>query len=176
MAGSNGEGPNLTPKQQAFVNEYLIDLNATQAAIRAGYSEATAQEQGSRLLSNVKVSEAIQAAMDKRAKRTEVTADRVIRELAKLAFANVQDFVDESGALKNPLELSRDDAAAIQELTQESIGNGEEVVLRRKYKLSDKKGNLELLGRHLKLFTDKVENSGAVDLNLSVSFVKPRGN
>ena len=161
MAGSSGEGPTLTPKQQAFVNEYLIDLNATQAAIRAGYSEATAQEQSSRLLSNVMVSEAVQAAMDKRAKRTEVTADRVIRELARLAFSNVQDFVDADGKLLKPGDISRDDAAAIQEITESVVGSDDQsIVLNRKYKLSDKKASLELLGKHLKLFTDKVEHSG----------------
>jgi len=68
----------LTPKQSVFVQEYLIDLNATQAAIRAGYSKKTAMEQGCRLFSNVKVKEAIQAGMDKRAERTDITADYVL--------------------------------------------------------------------------------------------------
>ncbi len=71
----------LTPKQQRFVDEYLIDLNATQAAIRSGYSEKTAQEQSSRLLSNVMVSEAIELAQKERQKRTLVTQDDVIRGL-----------------------------------------------------------------------------------------------
>lgn len=161
MAGSSGEGPTLTPKQQAFVNEYLIDLNATQAAIRAGYSEKTAYSIGQENLNKPEIQESIQAAMDKRAKRTEVTADRVIRELAKLAFSNVQDFVDGDGKLLKPGDISRDDAAAIQEITESVVGGDDEsVVVNRKYKLSDKKASLELLGKHLKLFTDKVEHSG----------------
>lgn len=76
---------NLTPKQQRFVEEYLIDLNATQAAIRAGYSEKTAQEQSSRLLSNVMVQEAVQKAKNKLSERTELTVDMVVQGLLKEA-------------------------------------------------------------------------------------------
>ncbi len=72
---------NLTPKQQRFVEEYLIDLNATQAAIRAGYSEKTAQEQSSRLLSNVMVQEAVQKAKNKLSERTELTVEMVVQGL-----------------------------------------------------------------------------------------------
>lgn len=162
MAKDSGKESQLTPKQQRFVDEYLLDLNATQAAIRAGYSEENARQIGSENLSKLDIQNAIQSAMDARSQRTAITADRVLNELAKLAFSNIQDFVDDAGNLKSPGELSRDDAAAIQELTQDSIGSGEEVVLRRKYKLSDKKGSLELLGKHLKLFTDKVELAGKV--------------
>ncbi|QLB59848.1 terminase small subunit [Acinetobacter indicus] len=83
---------NLTPKQQRFVEEYLIDLNATQAAIRAGYSEKTAQEQSSRLLSNVMVQEAVQKAKNKLSKRTELTVDMVVQGLLKEA----QDYAEGS--------------------------------------------------------------------------------
>ena len=75
---------NLTPKQQRFVEEYLIDLNATQAAIRAGYSGKTANEQGSRLLANVSISEAIAEAQNKRAERTEITQDYVLTNIQKV--------------------------------------------------------------------------------------------
>ena len=83
---------NLTPKQQRFVEEYLIDLNATQAAIRAGYSEKTAQEQSSRLLSNVMVQEAVQKAKNKLSERTELTVDMVVNGLLKEA----QDYAEGS--------------------------------------------------------------------------------
>ena len=83
---------NLTPKQQRFVEEYLIDLNATQAAIRAGYSEKTAQEQSSRLLSNVMVQEAVQKAKNKLSERTELTVDMVVQGLLKEA----QDYAEGS--------------------------------------------------------------------------------
>ncbi|WP_104500331.1 terminase small subunit [Acinetobacter indicus] len=82
----------LTDKQQRFVEEYLIDLNATQAAIRAGYSEKTAQEQSSRLLSNVMVQEAVQKAKNKLSERTELTVDMVVQGLLKEA----QDYAEGS--------------------------------------------------------------------------------
>jgi phage terminase small subunit len=88
----------LTPKQERFVLEYLVDLNATQAAMRAGYSKKTAQEQSSRLLSNVMVSEAIAKGMQALAKQTGVTAERVIAELALVGFANMGNYLN----LKDP--------------------------------------------------------------------------
>lgn len=83
----------LTDKQRCFVQEYLVDLNATQAAIRAGYSEKTACEQGSRLLAHVKVSEAIRAAMQERAKRTEISQDDVLRLWWSMANVDVNDIM-----------------------------------------------------------------------------------
>ena len=77
----------LTPKQQRFVGEYLIDLNATKAAIRAGYSKKTAKQQGARLLTNVDIQTVIQRAMDERSLRTGIKADRMIAELARIGFA-----------------------------------------------------------------------------------------
>ena len=84
----------LTDKQQRFVDEYLIDLNATQAAIRAGYSAKTADQQGSRMLANVKVKQAVAEKQAQRSKRTGVNQDRVVLELAKVAFAKMTDIVD----------------------------------------------------------------------------------
>lgn len=81
----------LTDKQNMFVAEYLIDLNATQAAIRAGYSEKTAAEQAARLLGNVNVQKALQQRMKDREARTAITADRVLKELAKPAFSEGKD-------------------------------------------------------------------------------------
>ncbi|WP_213469940.1 terminase small subunit, partial [Paenibacillus dendritiformis] len=83
----------LTAKQKAFVQEYLIDLNATQAAIRAGYSAKTARKIGQENLTKPDIQKAIQEAMDARAKRTEITADRVLQELAKIGFANITDYL-----------------------------------------------------------------------------------
>jgi phage terminase small subunit len=83
----------LTPKQKAFIQEYLVDLNATQAAIRAGYSARTAEQQASRLLSNVKVKEAIQVAMDKRAAKVEITADMVLQRWWDIATADPNDII-----------------------------------------------------------------------------------
>lgn len=156
-----------TPKQARFVAEYLVDLNATQAAIRAGYSAKTAKAQGARLLTNVDVQAAIQQARDERAKRTEITADRVLKELAHIGFANLGDFIRLVGG-EPAIDLSgmtRDQAAALSEVVTEDfvIGRGDDArdVRRVKVKLHDKLGALEKLGKHLGMFiTTKHELSG----------------
>lgn len=146
----------LTVKQQRFVDEYLIDLNATQAAIRAGYSTDTAQEQGSRLLSNVMVKKEIDKAMAERSRRTGVNADRVVRELAKIAFVNAVDVIDHETATVKA-DASPDDTAAIQSVKVKTFG---EDGLEREIKMADKLKALELLGKHLGMFKDKLELSG----------------
>ena len=152
----------LTPKQQMFCKEYLIDLNATQAAIRAGYSAKTAEWIGPQLLGKSHVAAEIQDKMDKRAAKIEITADKVLQEIAKMAFANVQDLYDEHGILKPISELPRDVAAAVQSVKV----NLTEACAVQEVKLWDKKGTLELLGKHLKLFTDKVEHGGNIRLEV----------
>lgn len=119
----------LNPKQQRFIDEYLIDLNATQAAVRAGYSARTAEAQGSRLLSHVKVKEAVDAAIAARSARTAITADYVL--------TTIKDTIDRCSGLG------------------ESYQPGQ--VLK----------GAELLGKHLKMFTDKIEHTG----NISVTIV-----
>lgn len=116
----------ITPKQQRFAEEYLIDLNATQAALRAGYSEATAPEQASRLLKNVNVRAMIDERMAARSQRTEITADYVLK--------------------------------GIKDVTERCAKQGEE------FNPPSALKGYELLGKHLKLFTDKVEHSGGVAL------------
>lgn len=158
----------LTPKQERFVAEYLIDLNATQAAIRAGYSAKSAAEQASRLLINVKVAKAVEAAQAARSARTEITQDRVLKELAKLGFANMQDYMSvtqEGEPFADLSKLTRDQAAAITEFTVEDFteGRGDDArdVRRVKFKLADKRAALVDIGKHLGMFKDKVELSGA---------------
>ena len=89
----------LTDKQTRFVAEYLIDTNATQAAIRCGYSRKTAKQQGTRLLSNAVVKAAIRRAQARTLGKLELTAERVLQELARVAFSTVQDHFDRRGAL-----------------------------------------------------------------------------
>lgn len=145
----------LTPKQAEFVRQYLIDLNATQAAIRAGYSERRAMEIGYQQLQKTTVRSAIQAAMDRRAKRTEISADRVLLEYARLAFADMRSYFgwSEGGTHTVPsADLSDDDAAAIAEITFTETEVAEMVTKRQiKMKLHDKRGSLDALARHLKL-------------------------
>ena len=103
----------MTRKQDRFVKEYLIDLNATQAAIRAGYSPKTANEQGARLLANASVQEAIAKAMAERSKRTGISQDRVIQELARIAFVNPQNVINPKDASVKA-DATEDDLACIQ--------------------------------------------------------------
>ncbi len=159
----------LTNKQSMFVKEYLIDLNATQAAIRAGYSKNTANEIGCQNLAKLNIQEAIQLAMAERSKRTEITQDRVLKELATIAFIDIRDAFDDEGQLLQVKDLPEDIARAIGGLDHSVINSGEDQTgVTSKVKLIDKKGTLELLGRHLKLFTDKVELAG----NMSVTIGK----
>ena len=135
----------LTPRQQRFVEEYLIDVNASQAAIRAGFSNKESGSCGARLLRHPVVGEAVRQAMADRSARTGITADRVLREYARIAFADIRNFTAKgTKGLKTVAELSDDEAAAVQELT----GHGEGA----RVKLHDKKKALDALARHLGLF------------------------
>jgi phage terminase small subunit len=153
----------LTPKQQRFVNEYLIDLNATQAAIRTGYSSATAEVQGCRLLSNAKVAEVVQKAMQKRSERTEITADMVLSELGKIGFADVRKLFTSNGNLVPVVEL--DDAAAAClssiEVTTRKVrgGDDDEVEQVSKVRLWDKRAALVDIGKHLGMFKERIDHS-----------------
>jgi phage terminase small subunit len=177
----------LTPKQRRFVEEYLVDLNATQAAIRSGYSAETAYSIGHENLSKPEISEAISDAQAERSKRTEITADQVLRELARVGFANLSDVTDwgvkevafgytDDGKKLRPEDIG--DAAVVRyvdapfvapinrdDLPPEIRAAVSEVSLGRegfKIKMHDKNGALQQLGRHLGLFTDKLEHTGAV--------------
>lgn len=97
----------LTPKQARFVEEYLVDLNATQAAIRAGYSARTAGQTSFELLKKPEIQILISEAQKKRSKRTEITQDRVLQELAKLGFGDIRDIFSDDGSLKHPINMDR---------------------------------------------------------------------
>ncbi len=153
----------MTKKQKRFVEEYLIDLNATQAAIRAGYSPDSAKEIGSENLTKPNIAKAIDQAIAERSRRTGVNADRVVRELAKIAFVNAGEVVDLDTALLMD-KISDDDMAAIQSVKVKTFG---EDGVEREVKLADKLKALELLGKHLGLFKDKVEINGNVKADMS---------
>lgn len=139
----------MTPKQAAFVREYLVDLNGTQAAIRAGYSPRTANEQAARLLANASVAAAVQEAMDKRAERTELTADYVlfgIREVAERCMERAPVMI---GRGESRMQAVDDEGRHVW--TFDATGANKA---------------FELLGKHLKLFTEKVEHSGEMSINV----------
>lgn len=149
----------LTPKQQRFVSEYLIDMSATQAAIRAGYSARTANEQGARLLAKASVRQAVDAAIAERQKRTEITQDMVVAELAKIAFGDQRDVMEwgpRGVKLRDSKNLTDEQAAIVAEVTETiTIAGGT-----LKLKTHDKVGALKLLGEHLGMFKQRVEHTG----------------
>ena len=145
----------LTEKQQRFVDEYLIDLNATQAAIRAGYSAKTADVQCSRMLGNVKVQQAISEAMAERSKRTGINQDRVVLELAKIALVKITDVVDSKGRIKDT--ATADDLACIESIKYKESESGTGSSVEREVKIASKLKALELLGKHLGMWNDKLD-------------------
>ena len=157
----------MTPKQKAFVDEYLIDLNATQAAIRAGYSSKNADKIGHELLGKTRVSESISQAMADRSRRTGISQDRVIRELAKIAFVNASDVIDPEDA-SVLVDAAREDLACIQSVKVKQMTGEKGDMTEREVKLADKLRALELLGKHLGMWTDKLELEGE-DLNLNIT-------
>lgn len=155
----------MTPKQQAFVAEYLIDLNGTQAAIRAGYSERTANEQASRLLTNVSVRSAIAEAQQKRSERTGITADRVLQELARIAFFDIRKLYNADGSMKLPAELDDDTAAALTgvDIQETKVGEDAATIITRKAKVIERTGALTLAMRHLGMLKDRLEVEDVTD-------------
>ncbi len=152
----------LTHKQQKFVEEYLVDLNATQSAIRAGYSTRNADKIGSELLGKTRVAVAIQKALEAQSKRTQITADRILKELALAAFLDPAGLFDADGNLLNIHDMPEDIRRVIagMDINQKTIDNVN-ICTTSKIKISDKLKALELLGRHFKMWTDKTELTGA---------------
>lgn len=155
----------LTEKQKRFVEEYLIDLNATQAAIRAGYSTDSAKEIGHENLTKPHIRACIDKEIAERSKRTGVNQDRVIRELARLAFINATDVINlnQATVIENANE---DDTAAIASVKVKYIPTSEGEGVEREIRLTDKLKALELLGKHLGMFKDKVELSGPMKVQI----------
>lgn len=153
--------PKLTDKQTAFVREYLVDLNATQAAIRAGYSERTASRIGPQLLGKNCVREAIEKAQAKRARRVEVTQDYVLSNLVEVVERTMQraPFLDRKGE-----QVTDEEGRAVWTFDAKGANRA-----------------LELLGKHLGIFTDKVKaevsgpDGGPVASEIVVRFVEPGG-
>lgn len=143
----------LTPKQARFVEEYLIDLNATQAAIRAGYSKKTANEIGAENLAKPSIKAAVEDALAKRSEETQIDANWVLKRLALEAEADINDIYDENGGLKPVKEwpkIWRQGLIAgidTEEITVEGVKMG----IVRKVKVSDRVRRLELIGKHVRV-------------------------
>ena len=167
----------LTAKQQRFVEEYLIDLNATQAAIRAGYSEKSAQDIGAQLLGKTHVRDAIDAAKTKRANKLEITAERVLTEMARMAYYDPLDLIEiardalpdeiadgvelsDDGKVITGLRSARDIKYLPEDIRRAIVGWGYDRNQNFTIKLADKGKALDQLARHLSLYNDKLEVNG----------------
>ena len=168
----------MTPKQQRFVQEYLVDLSAKRAALSAGYSPKTAEQQGYQLLQKPSVQAAIAAAQVDRSKRTEITADRVLTELARVGFSDIRNLFDTNGNLRRLEDLDAGAAAAIASIKvvvrKVPGGDGNEVERVHEIRAWDKVGALTQMGRHLGLFVDRNESTVKVEGTLHVVDRPPR--
>lgn len=151
----------LGPKQEQFCQEYLIDLNATQAAIRAGYSKKTARSIGQENLTKPAIVARVAELQQVRMARVHIDQDRVLQEYARLGTYDIRKLYDEKGRLKNVHELDDDTAAAISAIDVTAVkdqdGDYETI---KKYKLADKKGALDSVAKHLGMFVDRHEHTG----------------
>lgn len=147
----------LTPRQLRFVEEYVLDRNGKQAAIRAGYSAASAEVQASRLLRHAQVKAEIDRRVAKVSTALDITHERIKREMARIGFSDVRKFYDENGRMLEPHELDDDAAAVISAIEQTEVGKGEgdgEVVLTRKFKTWNKVAALQDLAKITGLMKD----------------------
>jgi len=168
-------GKKDSDRQKLFIKEYLVDLSAMEAAIRAGYSPKTAKQMGYKLLQNETVQAAIQKEMAKRAKRTEITADDVLQRFDLMSKANIADYMDvktilikigeteegepiyekrDEAILKDLSQMSKEETYAIEAIKYGKYG--------LEFKLVDKKGATDSIGKHLGMFVEKVQHSGEV--------------
>lgn len=155
----------LTQKETLFVQEYLIDLNATQAAIRAGYSKDSAHTTGHSNIKKPEVQSAIFEAMNKRMKRTNVTQEQIILALKRIAFANIRDIMnwnDSSVNITPSEDLTRSKTYAIAEIS-ENVNQHARTV---KVRLKDSIRALELLGKHTGLFVDRTDPASGLHQEL----------
>lgn len=157
----------LTPKQARFVAEYLIDFNATQAAIRAGYSQKTASSIGQENLNKPEIAAAVTVGQAKQHKHADLTRERVLDEMRRLAFSDVRHLFDAQGNLKPLHTLTPDESAAIASveviIKNAAAGDGHTDTV-HKIKVWDKTRTLEQLGKHFGILKESVEVAGGITI------------
>ncbi len=165
---------NLNEKQKTFCKEYIIDFNGTQAAIRAGYSKKTANEQASQHLAKLNIQQYIKYLIDERSKRTEITADRVIEEYAKIAFIDSKDLYDKDGNLKSINEMDNKQSATIQEINVHLIERNEQRSINEiKYKLHSKIQALDALAKHTGVYEKDNEQKKPEIVIGKINYITP---
>lgn len=162
------QAPNLTEKQKRFCREYIVDLNGTQAAIRAGYSKKTAANIANEYLMKPHIAKEVERLQKKKQERTDINADMVIHELSKIAFSDVRELFTDKQTLKAITDLDDKSAAAIAMLDIDEIkADGRTIGLTKKIKLWDKLRALETLGRHFGVFEkDNAQKKAEVQINI----------
>ncbi len=170
-------------RHDRFCREYIKDLNGKRAAIAVGYSAKTADRAASRLLSNVEVRALLAKLTKKHADKLDLSTEKVLSELSGVGFSNMLDYMkvtEEGDAYVDLSNLTREQSSAIQEVTVDEYveGKGKHArkVKRTKLKLVDKIRSLELLGKHLKLFTERIEVSGTAGLAEALAAARKRAN
>lgn len=163
MAKRINKSNGLNDRQNRFCEEYIKDLIGDLAAVRAGYSKKTARIIASRLLTQVNIQLRIKELMEKRSKRTEITADKVLKELAKIGFADLKDYMSWNDEKITIIDSEKVDASAVSEVmyTETTIPqkNGDDIVkVQKKIKLYDKVAALTKIGEHLGMFSKKGDN------------------
>jgi phage terminase small subunit len=169
----------LSPKQELFCNEYLKDRNGTRAAIRAAYSEKTANEQACRLLTNVHIKARINELIKKQVDEIQVDIRFVLRQILNSATIDINDAYDENGNLKPISEMPESLRRAIIQVETEELFEGtgrdkEHIGTAKKIKIQDRLKALELLGKHLKMFTDVHEIPGLEGLAEKIAAARKR--
>jgi phage terminase small subunit len=175
----------LEPRQRRFVQEYLKDLNATQAYIRAGYRKKTARTCAAQLLAKPNIQKAIQAALKKREKRTEITQDRVLRELAIVGFSDLKNYIEinnDTGAIraKGFGEMPEGASRALESIREDRMvredAEGKDSIINEKvtFKMHSKLNALELIGKHLGMFSEKGELKLTGEVLIKVVSALPR--
>lgn len=148
----------LTPKQERFCEEYVIDMNGTQAAIRAGYSENSANEQAAQLLAKLSIQNKVKELRAEISQRTEITADNVVKELAKIGFMTIDEIYTDTNSLKDIRSLSDKAKAAVAgvKVTEKTYGKDDNETTEKttEIKLWDKGKALVELGKHLGIFKE----------------------
>lgn len=155
----------LTAKQKRFIEEYLFDLNATQAAIRAGYSVDSAYSIGNENLKKPEIKSSIDKAIAERSRRTGINTDRVLRELGKIAFINPADVINLDNATVKE-EATREDTACIQSIKIKTIPTEDGDITEREIKTYDKLKALELCGKHLGMWTERIDLNASMGVQI----------
>jgi phage terminase small subunit len=165
-----GEGP-LTVREARFVEEYLVDLNGSAAAVRAGYSPKKVTARACILLARPRVKAAVQAAKEARAKATGITAERVLEEIARIGFADITDYLEQTKTgtkLKKFTEMPPGSTRVLEGVSESRGPQGDRVSV----KLTDKMKALDKLCNHLGICREKVDISGNIDTELTIKVVK----